>query len=100
MSRYIDADAIHEKYDKYANHSPFGRGHGKTLARFLDWIDEEPTADVVEVKHGEWISLHNGRYKCSCCGMDWRLIGSPEANGMYYCLNCGAKMEVEDAEIY
>lgn len=62
--------------------------------------NNDTKADMVEVKHGEWISLHNGRYKCSCCGMDWKLIGSPEANGMYYCLNCGAKMEMEDEQIY
>lgn len=47
MSRYIDADLIHKQYDKYANHTLGGRGHGKALARFLQLIDEQPTADVV-----------------------------------------------------
>ena len=47
MSRYIDADLVHEKYDKYANDNVGGRGNGKTLAQFLVWIDEQPTADVV-----------------------------------------------------
>lgn len=91
MSRYIDADALIRKIQE---------GHKFGSLTITELISECPTADVVEVVHGEWISLHNGRYKCSCCGMDWKLIGSPEANGMYYCLNCGAKMEVEDAEIY
>lgn len=67
------------------------------------WVDDEvakfPSADVVEVKHGEWISLHNGYYKCSCCGMSWKLTGTPEINGMYYCLNCGAKMQLDEEAI-
>lgn len=92
MARYIDADAIHEKYDRYANHSPFGRGHGKTLARFLDWIDEEPTADVVEVVHGEWFPIDVGDccYRCSVCNFVRDAYLLEEDN---YCPHCGAKMD-------
>lgn len=59
-----------------------------------DEVANFPSADVAEIKHGEWISLHNGYYKCSCCGSYWKLVGTPELNGMYYCLNCGAKMQL------
>lgn len=87
MSRYIKADALIEKFK--AEH---------------DWsgvyiVEDMPSADVVEVKYGEWISLHNGYYKCSCCGSYWKLIGTPELNGMYYCLNCGAKMQLDEEDI-
>ncbi len=64
-----------------------------------DEVANFPSADVVEVKHGEWISLHNGYYKCSCCGSYWKLVGTPELNGMYYCLNCGAKMQLDEEDI-
>ena len=78
MARYIDADAVHEKYDRYANHSPFVRGHGKMLAGFLDWIDEEPTSDVVKVvwcKDCKWYDRYevksdgtpDKRYKPNFC---------------------------------
>ena len=50
-----------------------------------------PTADVVEVRHGEWIE--KGRYfpYCSECGTwtDWS-NGTAEFN---YCPHCGAKMD-------
>lgn len=64
-----------------------------------DAIDRVPTADVVEVRHGEWV--HNEEYEdwaemwvCSLCN------GNAPTNGDYrhnllshYCPNCGAKMD-------
>lgn len=41
-------------------------------------------ADVVEVKHGEWLNNHNGTYTCSACG--------GKAPKMAWCGHCGAKM--------
>ena len=69
-------------------------------------IKEQPTADVVEVRHGEWRPPlgDNGSgwncggvikqiLGCSCCGHFFQ-------NGPYnYCPNCGADMRgVEDAD--
>ena len=50
------------------------------------------TADVVEVRHGEWIkapcSEKDGNARCSECNhWDW--------SDCNYCLNCGAKMRKE-----
>ena len=59
-------------------------------------ICEQPTADVVEVKHGEWEKIvkdiGKGRtlthYKCSLCGV----YVSDKVN---YCYHCGAKMDID-----
>ena len=55
--------------------------------RVLDIINNEPAADVVEVRHGRWIGK---TYKCSLCGK-WvdPLEGDADMN---YFPNCGAKM--------
>lgn len=47
-----------------------------------------PTADVVEVRHGEWQSRYKKKYKyrCSLCNGDSDLCSD-------YCPNCGAKMD-------
>ena len=53
-------------------------------------IKDVPTADVVEVRHGEWkqgdMPIYGG-HKCSVCG----------ENTLHYqatfCPNCGAKMD-------
>ena len=53
-------------------------------------VDETPTADVVEVKHGEWsIAIGydiNKKVKCSVCEL---MTYEPTA----YCPHCGAKMD-------
>ena len=54
-------------------------------------IDDAPTIDAVEVKHGEW-TYENHWWssfpECSCCGE----MQTIESN---YCPNCGAKMKGE-----
>ena len=77
-----------------AKTSPELRGARKIIHR----IENAPTADVVEVVHGEWIAINsdfgtpagitmNGvtGYKCSLCGRQ-------EISKEPYC-NCGAKMD-------
>lgn len=64
----------------------------------INEIKNLPTADVVEVKHGEWIEKEevygDVYYTCSNCNNDWTTIdGTPQDNFMDYCPNCGAKMD-------
>lgn len=96
MKRYIEEKDVIEGIRKNLDAGDYIYWYGGTVE---DEVAEFPTADVVEVKHGEWISLHNGYYKCSCCGTYWKLVGTPELNGMYYCLNCGAKMQLDEEDI-
>lgn len=68
------------------------------------FIENRPAADVVPVRHGEWILGHvepgyftpggNRPWICSKCKqvVSWSLA-RPEYN---YCRNCGAKMEGGD----
>ncbi len=52
-------------------------------------IDNIPTADVVEVKHGKWEGC-----ECSLCGHF-----ATYANDYNYCPNCGAKMDGKDTNV-
>lgn len=104
MPKYYDADALKKRMlDYFSPPEAFDVADLRPSWAIQDGIEDIfatfPTADVVEVKHGEWISLHNGYYKCSCCGTYWKLVGTPELNGMYYCLNCGAKMQLDEEDI-
>lgn len=57
-------------------------------------IDEQPTADVQEVRHGKWENQQNGKVVCSECGCKavYQIIyGKWEYEN--YCPHCGAKMD-------
>ena len=103
MARYIDADAVLQKmesvFDMQDAYLPI---HFKELV-----IDELPTADVVEVKHGKWLVIENdedelweggGHYECTACGYGFSFGGFFEMNTLPYCPNCRAEMGVKNEE--
>lgn len=87
MVRYIDADELIAKLKKQ-----YGEDWQCTvnLSDIGMTIYYAPTADVVEVKHGEWV--YNVKYySCSiCAGKRFNLLLGTDAE---YCPYCGAKMD-------
>ena len=66
-------------------------------------IEYAPTADVVEVRHGEWTDKPTGAYSrmqswCSACGKHSGIGGIESNRHKPYCPNCGAKMDGERRE--
>ena len=92
MSRYIDADKLSEKLDEFKKDVP-----SVVLAFTQGQINNAPTADVVEVRHGEWIDKPTGAYSrmqswCSACGKHSGIGGIESNRHKPYCPNCGADM--------
>jgi hypothetical protein len=91
MSRYIDAELI-----------PFSRDYSRFVATEDD-VDSVPTADVVEVVHGEWETIPDCqpdrllayRHICSVCKTTYKDLN---CHGHNYCHWCGAKMDGERSE--
>ena len=55
---------------------------------------------VEPIKHGRWIKLYHGNYKCSECGEWWGSDYNDEViNDFKYCPNCGAKMFDKDIDV-
>ena len=101
MARYIDADKLMEAIEK--NIEPYKSWDCTKADVVMDTILEQPTAEVVEVKHGKWLeheemfydaefesTYPEKCYKCSECG---RVESWEEP----YC-HCGAKMDGGNAE--
>ncbi len=89
MSRYINIDELKEKIaqQKLLAKEPAAK-------RIVEIINGLPTADVQEVRYGEWIPDDYEYYHCSECGFenDEREYITP------YCPHCGAKMDLEESE--
>ena len=80
MARYIDA----EKFAKEICELPAIDEHSANAVIFL--LYEQPTADVVDVKHGYW--KEDGEYQiCSVCGEEHHW----DEYRATYCEDCGAK---------
>lgn len=109
MAEYIERDKTLQ--DMHGSHStPIFIGH-KTdedimFERMCGIVMEQPTADVVEVRHGEWLQTKEPLgwndvdcIECSACHDSW-ILGEEfdlEDYKYYwkYCPNCGARMEGE-----
>lgn len=65
-------------------------GDEKSIA---DIIQEQPAADVQEVRHGKW-EQENNIFTCSECGYQFEYEGYTQY--FNYCPNCGCKMDGEE----
>ena len=66
--------------------------------KVIDRIESAPTADVVEVRHGEWIEKWDSQHFvssciCSVCGKGTHRDSLMKWAKGAYCQNCGAKMD-------
>ena len=100
MPKYINADLLKAEFT-----GNFTKAYATPLIKTI--IDQQPTADVQEVKRGKWIHRgHNGQmeyaFECSVCER-WMFTDFPKyvVEEYPYC-HCGAKMEsvegLEDEE--
>lgn len=101
MSRYIDAEKFekemyHEAFETDSDMQKWDSGCWIRYKMLENCIAQQPTADVVEVLHGEWIptggeTLFLREFRCNRCKS--RQLGNTK-----YCPNCGAKMDRKKVE--
>ena len=72
---------------------------------FVKAIKNIPTADVVEVVHGEWINDFGSYSTMHCSKCEWRVPYIEDYwaiqelySSLHNCPNCGAKMDGEKNE--
>lgn len=107
MSRYIDADRIEEvirndvplKYFMTSRYNVAIR-NGLKIAEILN--DKIPTADVKEVKHGQWNTVLDEsileHYNSDVYSLTCSICGNTEKHISKFCPFCGARMDEEVKE--
>ena len=98
MAKYIDADKLYPKLDKLHGYYDARQDFTKcTAVSFcIEMLEDMPTADVVEVKHGEWKHSDKARHwtgkdECSVC--TYHTYDRDDLSHLNYCPYCGAKMD-------
>lgn len=97
MARYIDADLLKDEYYELYHHGTMAVK--SVLSVFVNLLDNQPTSDVAEVKHGEWVykKLNDGYFHdsfcCSLCGREALFDRFCMGELSDFCPNCGAKMD-------
>lgn len=96
MPKYIDANLMTADIHKYLCAScsicctpTETKNSACDIAECLRMIDNAPTADVQEIKHGRWIGGYCSR--CSKHAPYWSMASTYYES--MYCPNCGAKMD-------
>lgn len=91
MAKYIDANLLKAEFT-----GNFTKAYAVPLIKSI--IDQQPTADVEEVRHGKWIyegyhEMMGHAFQCSVCER-WMFTGFPKhvVEEQPYC-HCGAKIE-------
>ncbi len=105
MARYIDADNLINELSAacmpiYEKGITGILGDNSSIA---DIINEQPTADVQEVKRGYWkFNQHSkvvASFRCSECQTPFYNFGNSKIlSPTPYCPNCGARMEGDGNE--
>ena len=101
MSRYIDADKLYEliRTNDYRLATINGSiDYGMFTIGIKQAIDEIPTADVTEVRHGKWLTWeeqfpNRKPTKKNNLGVFCNNCHSHADNMTDYCPNCGARMD-------
>ena len=106
MARYIDADRLKEHIkDLPTWWADYGGVYGQAMKYpegmfdcedILGTIDNQLTADVVEVRRGKWIWLEGNLYECSECPSKTEVDEYMNKPLYEYCPYCGAKMSSDD----
>ena len=98
MSKYIDRDMAEQALIKEAalilRKMPYIT-IADSLDRMIKIVQEVPAADVAPVVHGRWEN-HGSKWQCANCKVLMSIDGTPQENSIYYCPNCGAKMDKEE----
>ena len=98
IEREVVSEGIRKYYYKNPPNSSYQEGFDHGLDKAQRVILDAPAADVVEVRHGRWVSVqHKLARVCSVCNRDEPYkFADVDADVYNYCPHCGAKMDLQE----
>lgn len=101
MAGYIEREEMLARIEVKGNSLEASVNHyyRKALSDIYGTLVDIPTADVVEVRHGEWMKFDQEcavEFICSNCNFSIIEADPKQDCAFNYCPNCGAKMDGKD----
>ena len=104
MAEYIKKEAVIKFIENGLNNPDKTKSFGHDAIEIMAEVQYMPAADVVEVRHGEWIETQEPLgwrdvdcIECSVCHENWIIDEDSSIDDYecmwHYCPNCGAKMD-------
>ena len=108
MPEYIEREALLQVLEELGGWDDppdlWAEGYAWGTFSALRRVEDQPTADVVEVRHGKWIETQEPLgwcdvdcAECSVCHESWIIDEDSSIDDYecmwHYCPNCGAKMD-------
>lgn len=104
--RFIDAEELELEYYDLSIHGTIAVK--SVLPIFADLLEKQPTADVVEIRHGHWevcsdeYEICASEFVCSVCKESFcssELTDEQFFEMMQYCPHCGARMDGDENDL-
>ena len=94
MAEYISRETLLKAVEKMDRLDKESTPYEYNKEGYILLIESAPTADVAEVKHGEWKESDIVYYRphCSLCDYE-HFVGAFYQYSTNYCPRCGAKMD-------
>lgn len=100
MAEYIEREALLQTLEEVggcdAPPDSWADGYDRGILSAITVVENQPTADVVEVRHGTWIANRSPvevEFSCSECGFSYIEADSYQECDYNFCPNCGAKID-------
>ena len=99
MAEYIEREAALDCFACDLGKKDYSVSYQGFMTESAFRINVIPAADVVPVRHGQWIDKPGGTYQrmqswCSVCGKRSGIGGIESNRHKPYCPNCGARMDL------
>ena len=92
MAKFINADRLLQRLTTINSTVEQGIKYYNSV---YNLVNEQPAADVVEVKRGEWMLHPDGSGTCSCCNRTQKSVWDYDS-AQNFCGHCGADMRGEN----
>ena len=88
----INKEGLVERIENYIVNCPIYSEKIKSFVKEILEAEIKHFPNIDPIKHGKWEKC-GYKWECSVCKARINIDGTPKENNLWFCSNCGAKMD-------